>query len=59
MSARPNVADCESVGDLPRDDVDEVVGHVAVAGVPGHLNFIQFKLPLTNLKESFWKVLIW
>ena len=53
MSARPKVSDFEVVADSPRDDVDEVVGHVAVAGVPGHLHLIQFKLGLTNLKESF------
>ena len=38
MSARQKVSDVEVVAtDSPRDDVDEVVGHVAIARVPGHL----------------------
>ena len=40
MSARPKVSDFEVVADSPRDDVDKVVGHVAVARVPGHLGLI-------------------
>ena len=38
VSARQKVSDVEVVAtDSPRDDVDEVVGHVAIARVPGHL----------------------
>ena len=41
MSARPKVSDFEVAADSPRDDIDEVVGHVAIARVPGHLSLMQ------------------
>ena len=61
MSARQKVSDVEVVAtDSPRDDVDEVVGHVAIARVPGHLinNIYILKFIIQFIMKFIFLILI-